>query len=302
MITSICLSLSFLLIACQQKVPETPATAPVPTETTAPSAIPSAKTPNEQQTNALMDKLKTESGGTVVQFLCLDFDADKKFEAFAIVGSQALELKDTYNGDLWFVSENTASRIGEASSYSYLERISIGGQFLMSVDRNNMNGSLSYVYGVNEGQPYEDEISGTLTGLKQEADNSFTAIQDTYDACVDETGHTWKPYWFYWDNGFHEYGGVTLSEDALKQYSGAEKALEQIQSEKGRIESILIRENGIININYLTPWTRDGVDDYINNNFLNLKLEDGKVTNLPAADNRGVYLTSLSPSIATYPK
>lgn len=306
MITGICLGLSVLMIACQAKGTEAPPiTTSVPIETTAPTTeAPTASeplVPDESQIKALTNKLKTEAGGEVVQFLCLDFDADKSFEAFAIVGTKAEQLKDTYHGNLWFVSDHTATQIGEASSYSYIERISIGEQYFMSVDKNHTGGSLSYVYGVKEGQACEDAVSGRLTGLKQEADGSFTAIQDAYDACVDETGHTWKPYWFYWDNGFHEYGGKELTEEALKQYSGSEKALEQINAEKGQISSILYRENGIININYLTPWTRDGVDDYINNNFLNLKLKDGKLTILEAEDNRGVYLPALETEIAVYP-
>ena len=309
MITGFCLGISLLLIACQGKTPDVipSVTEPAQSQSQTAESVPSDNgtkplTPTKEEIQALMDKLAPEISGEIVQFLCLDFDNDKTFEAFAIVGSKDETIQDTYTGELWFVSDKAGSKIGEASSYSYLERISIGNGYLMTVDKNYGGLSYSHLYGVKDGQPYEDDISGRLIGLKQEANGTITAVQDTYDACTDGTGHTWKPYWFCWEDGLREYGALEITEQEFLKYDGSEAALKRIDDQKGQLVSILRRENGIININYQTPWTRDGVDDYINNMYLNLMEKDGALTILETDDNRGVYLPALMPEIAVFPK
>lgn len=308
MITGICLGISCLLMACQVNPPDvvTAVTQPSQSQSQGTESVPSETKkqpapPSEREIQALKDKLSPVISGEIVQFICLDFDGDNTFEAFAIAGAKDQSLQDTYNGELWFVSDSTSSKIGEASSYSYLERISLLNGYLVTVDKNYEAGSFTHVYGVKGGQPYEETISGKLVGLKQEADGDFTAVQDTYDACTDGTGHTWKPYWFYWKDGFHEYGAVELTETEFLGYKGSELPMQRIKDQKGRLTSILYRENGMINLNYQTPWTRDGVDDYINNHFLNLRVKDGVLNLLESEDDRGVYQTALMPEIALYP-
>lgn len=308
MISGIYLLVSLLLIACRPEVTviDPASSAPVGiTSAQTPTTDSASKLPAEptkQQKKALQDKLTATAGGEIVQFICLDYDQDERFEGFGIIGTRDDQDKDTYHGSIWFVSEEMTEQIREDSTYSYLDKISVGGNYLLLVEKRSGSENRSLIYGVKNGQVYEDPTSGDFTSFMQLPDQSFTAIHDTYDASTDGTGHTWKPYWFYWEDGFHEYGGIEITSDQLKKAEGFSKVLDQIASEKGQIVNILYRDNQIITINYLTPWTRDGKDDYINQMFINLQYKDGSVIMMKAEDSRGQYQSALYPELAVYPK
>lgn len=303
MIPALCLAASLLITACHTKAadpsdPGITATATAETEESARRPVP----PSAKQEQDLKDKLLSESGGELVQFICQDFENSGTYQAFAVVGERTKETNsDIYNGTVWFVSDKQVQKIGEENFYTALIPRPIGSQTLVTMDRFFGTGTISYIYGIKDDSYYEDPISGQITGLRQQEDGTFTAVQDVYDASVDGTGHTWKTYWFYWKDGFHEFGGLEIPLADLQKLDGFEQVQQQLDQSKGKIVSALYRGNQIININYQTPWQRDGEYDYINNNFINLKYDNGKITVLPADDNRGVYQEALLPSIAEYP-
>jgi len=124
-------------------------------------------------------------------------------------------------------------------------------------------------------------------------DGTFTVQQNTLDMMSDGTGRTVKPYWLYYDNGFHEYGGIEITQSQLLEFDGADNILKQIKVDDGVIKNILYRENHIININYQIM---EGMNRYIS-----LKYDDMSVSVLQTDDGSGVYLAALLPDIATYP-
>lgn len=305
MISGICMAIPFFLIACTAKEPISVPSGGTSMEETLSTASQEAEMPlppSAGEEALLKDMLSSAVNGEIVDFTCKDYDNDGKYEAFAVVGSRDEQWENTFTGAVWFVSENLSREMKGETRVSYPVTFTAVPQTLYSVTADSYGGgSFSYVYGVKDGQPYEEPISGQLMGLRQAEDGSFTAVEDTYDACTDGTGHTWKNYWFYWDNGFHEYGAVLITEEQLMAAGGGKEALAQINAKKGQVTEILYRDNQIININYLTPWSRDGSDEYINNNFMTLRYGDGTVTVLDVEDTRGVYAPALLPSVAVYP-
>jgi hypothetical protein len=132
-------------------------------------------------------------------------------------------------------------------------------------------------------------------------------IHSTFDNITFGEGHingahTWKPYYFYYDNGFHEYGGTGISLDELLSYENADSFIGQIKNEGGEITNILKRANGIININY-TVYDPDAKLKW--NYNITISEADGKVSlnnkslREPAM-NEGVYLPAMVPGIAVY--
>lgn len=306
MIPALCLAASLMITACHTKA-ELPMETDITVTATESEAQPGKTitrpaSPTAVQEQALRDRLEAEADGEIAQFICGDFEAAGSYQAFAIIGEATKEDQQIFDGSVWFVSDSEVKKISEENSCSLLTERPVGAQTLVTTYRFFGMGSITSIYGVRDGDVYEDPISGQVTGLNQLDDETFTVIQDTYDASLDGTGHTWKNYWLYWDNGFHEFGGIEISLSDLKKLDGSAKVLDQIDKVKGRIINILYRKNQIININYRTPWMGESDDDYLNNYFVNLKYDNGKVTVLPADDNRGMYLEALLPSIARYPK
>lgn len=306
MIPALCLAASLMVSACHTKA-ELPTETDITVAATESEALPKKPVtrpapPTAEQEQALKDKLKEQAEGDIAQFICADFGADGSYQAFAIIGEVTQEDQQIYNGSIWYVSDSEVKRIGDENSYSTLVERPVGAETLVTTYSFFGMGSISCIYGVKDGSFYEDPISGQITGLVQQDDGTFTMIQDAYDGSLDGTGHTWKNYWLYWDNGFHEYGGIEITLSDLKKLDGAAPVLDEIDRQKGRIINILYRGNQVININYRTPWMGESDDDYLNNYFINLTYDNGKVTVLPADDNRGTYLEALLPSIAEYPK
>ena len=70
-----------------------------------------------------------------------------------------------------------------------------------------------------------------------------------------------RPHYFYFDSKqccFVEYGGIEITEAQFKKLKNADAVLKTVQNEGGKIKNILYRENGIINLNYIT----DASDPY----------------------------------------
>ena len=103
--------------------------------------------------------------------------------------------------------------------------------------------------------------------------NKFVCIKEAFDLCSDGTGHTYNPYYFYWNGSkLIEYGGLKISQKQLKKVSGGTKILNEIKKE-GTVKNIYYRSNKVINVNYRV---------YADNSFWTnynviLKVEKGKL-------------------------
>lgn len=245
--------------------------------------------------------LKRYTNEKIIDFRYGDYNGDKKYEAFALVGERCAQLgEDSYcDGLLWFVNSKKAvplkyaNNFGEQNKkfshvYKFKKRKCIVYQEMYAT------GYTSYVWTVKGSKVKEEKISGKINGISKSKYGWLEGIRSAYDACYSDglyTGHTWKPYYFYYNNGIKEYGGKKISKKALiKKYKGASKYI------KGKkILEIYYRKNGIININYTKR--QDGMTQFYNTT---LKIKGKKVVKY--ASDFGRYQKATVPSIAKYPK
>lgn len=172
-----------------------------------------------------------------------------------------------------------------------------------------MTGGYIYVWGAENSKAVETPISGqgcSIHTIEHVSENfwTFTVEQSAYDGSADGSGHTWKPYYFYWDGEMHEYGGNLMTTEEFCSYAGAEEILNEITAAGNTYTDIICRGNGMIHINYHSP---EGF-----NENATLRLENGNVQlmaaysgdpteNLLGATYGGLYVSAMIPEIATYP-
>ncbi|HBC93271.1 MAG TPA: hypothetical protein DCZ10_10355 [Pelotomaculum sp.] len=233
-----------------------------------------------------LQKLESATDEKIISVQYDDFDGDGKYEAFTLTGKEgAVE-----GGKPWFVSESVLTKLVDTDLCSPPEVVLIGGKKFIKYEKIYATGRPLLLLCVENSMP-KSVISGNAQNLTQMPDGTFTVEQNTLDMLSDGTGRTVKPYWLYYDNGFHEYGGFEITQAQLLEFDSADNILKQIKANDGVIKNILYRENNIININYQTA---DGMNRYIS-----LKYDDTSVSVLQTGS--GVYLTALLPDIATYP-
>ena len=123
--------------------------------------------------------------------------------------------------------------------------------------------------------------------------DDFTSIDSTYDSMYDADlgstlGHTWKPYYFHYENGIvTEYKGQEISlSEFLKEYSNAEQMLKKYQG-KSEFLSAIKRENGMVHINFVGRG-KSGDENYGNVTF---QVSEGKLTEPIEED--GIYHTTI---------
>ena len=156
------------------------------------------------------------------------------------------------------------------------------------------------LYQVEENQCKVIFWGGTMdihTNVKEEnstgESDDFQAAADTYDVMYDcdlkiMGGHTWKPYYFHYENGIvTEYKGQKISLSEFRQeYSNAEQMLQKYQK-KQEFSSAIKRENSIVHINFVKR-EKDGDEIYQNVTF---KVLDGELTEPYVQD--GIYHTTI---------
>lgn len=84
--------------------------------------------------------------------------------------------------------------------------------------------------------------------------NTFLSVHSTYDASYQDgmyTGHTWKPYYFYYKSGkIKQYTASYITEAQFKKkYSNASSMLSKYKA-NGTVSGILVRSNNRVHINY----------------------------------------------------
>lgn len=269
------------------------------------SAVDSSET-GQNLKKVLFEKLGNVN---IADYCEADFDHDGVTEAFALVGKIMDDEMGTVPGNLYFITQMGVEIILENEGFQILESqdhmLDFPDALFYKVGKFATTGGPSFVFGVSNGKWYEAEIS-RCGYIWQTGPNTMQIIHSTYDGATDRTGHTWKPYYLYWDNGFHEYGGIKISISDLLKYDGGNDVYQKIINKGGTITDIIYRANDIININYTRP-IGDGLESNLNAtaNFKDSKIVlqegDGYGDNILERSNYGgVYATAFIPSIATY--
>lgn len=266
----------------------------------------------------LRERLSEYGDGNIIWFSFDDFDEDGTYEAFAFVGKAGAEYMD---GVLWYVNENYAAELKESGKWHTPEIVNANGTNFLFAE--NYDDGLTYVFGIENSKVYETAVSGSFSHLTYMGGRDFTAEFTSYDYYEDEEkakqeDPTTKIYWFYLENGeFHEYGADdTLRRANLREYptgsavideiyqnglteglinmyypNADEETLNTIADEAGYFQSIMLRENGIINLNFYGAY-----EDCF---YITFKINGSDVEIID--QGRGFYLPAAVEAIATYP-
>ena len=266
----------------------------------------------------LRERLAEYGDGNIIWFSFDDFDEDGTYEAFAFVGKAGAEYMD---GVLWYVNENYAAELKESGKWHTPEIVNANGTNFLFAE--NYDDGLTYVFGIENSKVYETAVSGSFSHLTYMGGRDFTAEFTSYDYYEDEEkakqeDPTTKIYWFYLENGeFHEYGADdTLRRANLREYptgsavideiyqnglteglinmyypNADEETLNTIADEAGYFQSRMLRENGIINLNFYGAY-----EDCF---YITFKINGSDVEIID--QGRGFYLPAAVEAIATYP-
>lgn len=228
-----------------------------------------------------------------------DFDGDGSDELFAVCRTD-----DTFGdifGSLWYASSDKAMQIYPAyEEWGGFRTAEVGGDTLILVERRFATGSVTYCYRIESGSPVGLDTFNVCS-LTQTDGADFIGLKQTYDFCTDGTGSTLKPYWFYYrDGSFHEYSARSIAYEnfidgfngSFAQYAYLQPYFDEIKAENGVITDIIVRDNGIVNINYKI--IEDGEEFLAYRYFRTLSVKDGEVTDITPEINEGNYTVSVT--------
>lgn len=316
----------------EAEVSEAPTTAPEPTEeaaapTTGESETAGADGLTEVEVIRLVEE---ESGETAVWYSYGDYNKDGLAEGFVLTGEAGAgywgdeEPKEdgtyeSYYGRVWFVSEAGVTQLLGENYYALPECMELAGEQFVNFETLHASDSLSHLYQVTA-EGAHDILPGAVMGITQLEDGRIEGWQSAYDICGDGTGHSWKPYYFYYENGLKEYGGIVVEETVFRQYAGADAILDAVYAAGGRLGEILYFSYGSFYINYQVSSEFD--EAVMVNAYLEARLDEEQpftvnvvscfegaetmlwndIINLEVCYLDGVYLSALLPEIAVYPE
>lgn len=273
---------------------------------------------NVDAEEVIRDKLNEYSEGQTIWFQFDDFDGDGTSEAFAFCGKAGAEYLE---GVLWYVNENYAAELKESGKWENPEIITVEDAVFLFAE--NYDDGLTYVFGIENSKVYETAVSGMFSKLEYQGGTDFTAEFTSYDYFEEEElakqeEPTTKKYWFYIKDGeFYEYGADDslrradlrkyeagsdvmdiiykqgLTDELLAKYypNATEEELDFIAEEAGYFHSIMLRENGILHLNFFGAY-----EDCF---YITFAVTE---TSSEIIDcGRGFYLPAAVEAIATYP-
>lgn len=196
------------------------------------------------------------TGKNIVKKICYaDYDKNGREEAFVLTGpKKAGKLRDAAY-TLWFAYHQDGTVIAKKMR----KDVSVDSKML-SLKSVTLFCAASYcatsvptdVYQVT-GNDVKVIFCGNI--ISSTGGDSFSSVDSTYDFMYDSDlkttlGHTWKPYYFYYENGkVKEYKGKKITLHKFKKYKNAGKMLKKYKMQ-GKIKSIIYRSNGIVHVNY----------------------------------------------------
>lgn len=263
----------------------------------------------------LYQRLKDKVTEEILCFVPDDFDDDGKIEAFALVGN---EEENVWKGCPFFINETTIAKLTsdimlrlEWDQVGYrktFRKVFFGKQKAVVFSLWAMNSHKDEAYGIINGKPMQFSIPDVEGGFKV-TENFITLTVDAFDGSCDENfewegGHTWKPYYFFWNDGlnsFSEYGGIEITLEQLSKVKDVSRLMNQYYEDGYSLINIIYRANKIININFRkneseSVYWHANVTLYIQND--SIYLSDNEILE----KNAGYYLTAINPKIAVYPE
>ena len=144
----------------------------------------------------------------VVYITTADFDADGNNESFALATDDS---KDPYWGyhtaEIWFVDSNGECQcIKKEENISMNDEVLGGGNLFFNYEKHEyQTSSVSCLYGVKNGQPYELQISGKYMNFRiDENRNKYIAEDPEYNE-----GQQYEDIFFEYDENIEEFYKIT---------------------------------------------------------------------------------------------
>ena len=206
----------------------------------------------------LKQKLQKEVGDKeIVDFVYADYNGDGISEAFGLIQDK-YKTKENYpteiTGNVYFVSNKMTEKMATCEGFY------VRARKIPLTKNDNVFGYMTYrewgtgleqiIYCVdNEGNPKNAHFASRKEIVFSEM-GWFAGYKQAYGDRL--MGRIYKEYYVYYDTDlceFVEYGALEITKDQLYALDGAKEALEDISENK--ITSILYRENGIVDINYI---------------------------------------------------
>ena len=256
--------------------------------------------------------IKTED---IVATTIMDFNKDGNEEAYIFVKESADSSLETYKGSLWFVTYDGSSLVTDDKDIDWGKVdgvLDFKDKVYFYMDAKYTTAIISHIWEVSEGVPTEAEVS-RLGGIVSQDGNDFSIEVGTYDAYeshyddqVSMMGHTWKPYYFYYDKAtqsIKEYAAASVDVDDLNNIFG-ENILDKIEGYSGEIYEVMYRNNGILNINLSRP-----DDEGVNYSNINYDCKTHRFVGAYGNDSGkfedsdfgGIYKKCIRPAIAEFP-
>lgn len=252
--------------------------------------------------------IESSSGKEVVAKNYDDYDGDGKNEMFALVKDDGSINDDAelVNGTLWFVNQSEVYALSDIPKryQTNISTIKLGKNKFLNLTEYYDTGALSYLWGMKEGQPFEYNISTHPDGMMVNVYNELEILGEDYSGFYDKrteigTGHTWIPYYLYFDgNDFYEYGGLLISWNEFCKIPGIQDVLENIDTEMfmngWTVGRIYYRDNGIVNVNFQFE-----DEDNICQKYLTIRIWKGDI--IDYGFQEGKVLKAFMENVATYP-
>lgn len=223
-----------------------------------------------KMTDRFISKLSSATGITpqdIRYYLVDDFDKNGKYEGFMFIGTDIDEELNSCEGEVWFVNERESRKLHEKFSFLINKDNNIFS-IIEGHDKNYVAFSDLYVtqavtnmYYIDGDSCEESAVSGIGDAAVDPDTGDLIIIISAYD-CLCEydagssepmwTGHSWKPYYFYYSRNigdFTEYGASAMTGEELNAAVGSD-LVSELEGMGYTVDSIIKRDNGIINVNY----------------------------------------------------
>lgn len=233
----------------------------------------------------IYDTAEGDENSVILERFFGDTNNDGKSELYAYYGNED-------NFELWYADEKGAEKSGKDYELMTLE-----GDIILKKPRSEEKSDIIDYYIMRDGRTRRLNAYNAKNMQRSTAsDNDFSGSITAPDAFSDGSEETTKEYWFYYRNGaFNEYGAKIITEEELAEYKGTRAFLDEISSMGGDLKEIILRENGIININYDAH-----MQNMIQHYYLTIKLDDkDRAEDITprnedgTLNNRGYYLLTL---------
>ncbi len=249
--------------------------------------VPSSHAASEKDMIQTRIQEQLRSKEKIKEVYYVDYDRNGRKEAFVLTGTEPKNEFDSGDNRLWFAyvenGQVQATEQQDEVEANHTSVLKLKDATLFCVGQYATTSSPQEVLRVNG-----NEVSVVFKGdtIKTFKGNSFTSVHSTYDMMSDGTGHTWKPYYFYYKNGsVLQYTAKKKSVSWVKKYKNGKKMLKKYKK-RGAVKSVLYRANGLVHINYAKK------GEY-GTTYTNVTFQVKKKKLVKAEENDGKYLKKM---------